>query len=81
MPRRMKVTQINKAAFMFFINYDRERLDILPLTEEEQEKMWNRAKRYAPASTDSTISLALTPAEVAVLKREGYETKTRYVPI
>lgn len=79
--RRMKVTQLTKAAFMFFLNYDRERLDVLPLTPEEEERMWKRVKKHAPAATDTTVCLALTPNEVAVLKREGYETKTKYINI
>lgn len=79
--RRMRVTQLSKAAFLFFINYDRERLEVLPLTSEEEEKMWKRVKKHAPAATETTVCLALTPSEVAVLKREGYKTKTRYITI
>ena len=78
--RKMKVTEINKAAFMFFICYDRERWDIEPPSAAEKEKIWKRAQKHAPASTDSTVCLALSPSDIEVLNREGYKTKTRYVP-
>lgn len=78
--RRMKVTQISKLAFFFFVNYDRERLDVEPLTVHELEKTWKRAQKHAPSSTETSVCLALTPSEVQVLHREGYQTKTRYIP-
>lgn len=81
MKHRLRFTEISKAAFCFFINYDRERLDVAPLTAREQEKIWQRAKRYAPAATDQNICLALTPSEVAVIQREGFKTKNRYITI
>ena len=79
--RRMKVTQLSKAALLFLVNYDRERLDVDPLTEKQQEKIWQRAQKHAPAATDTTVCLVLTPNEVAVLNREGYETKTKHITI
>ena len=78
--RRMKVTQIGKKAFVFLVNSDRDRFDIDPLTPEQEEKTWKRAQKHAPASTKGTVSLCLSPFEVDLLKREGYKTKTKYIP-
>ena len=78
MPHKLKYTQISKSAFCFFINYDRERLDVDPLTEEDQEKVWERARKHAPASTEKSICIMLSPNEVEVIRREGFKTKNRY---
>lgn len=77
--RRMKVTQISRAALLFLVNYDRERFDVDPLTERQQDKIWQRAQKHAPAATETTVCLALTPSEIAILNREGYKTKAKYI--
>lgn len=82
-PRKHKLryTQISKEAFLFFINYDRERLDVKPLTQAEQERVWKKAQKFAPRATDANICLMLTPSEISVIRREGYKTKTRYFTV
>ena len=78
MEHKLRYTQISKEAFCFFINYDRERLDVEPLTVAEQEKIWKRAQKHSPSATEKNICLALSPSEIAVIKREGFKTKNRY---
>lgn len=78
MSYKLKYTQISKAAFCFFINYDRERLDVDPLNVEDLEKVWKRARKHAPASTEQSVCLMLSPSEVKVIRREGFKTKNRY---
>ena len=78
-PKQKRISEISKDAFLSFFDYERKRLDVLPMTPEEMNHLWERAKRYALHATETTICLDLSPRELRVIRQMGYKEKTKYI--
>ena len=42
--KRKRLSEISKSTFLDFFNYERKRLDVLPMTPDEMNKLWERVK-------------------------------------
>ena len=77
--KRKRVSEISKDAFLAYFDYERKRLDVLPMTPEELNNLWERAKRYALKATETTICLDFSTRELKAIRQIGYKAKTKYI--
>lgn len=77
--KRFRVMLISKEAFLWLYNYQRQKYDLYPLQPAEQEKLWARAVKYAPAASDNFICIDWDKKDVEHLQNAGYSIKTKYI--
>ena len=73
--KKIRVAQVSKKAFLWLYNH----YDLLPMEPEEEEKLWNRAAKYAPAATEDSICIDWDKKDVERLQKAGFTVKTKYL--
>ena len=77
--KKVRVALISKEAFLWLYNRQRVLYDLYPLQPEEQERLWKRAAKYAPAATEDSICIDWNKKDVERLQKAGFTVKTKYI--
>lgn len=77
--KKLRVAQMSKQAFLYLQNRQRVDMGIDPLPPRKEEKLWQRAVRYAPDATETSICIEWDSDEVQLLRGAGYTIKQKHI--
>ena len=77
--KKLRVAQMSKEAFLYLQNQHRIDMGFDALPPRKEEKLWQRAVKYAPAATETSICIEWDAEEVKLLKGAGYTVKQKHI--